>query len=1050
MSDLAAAVVWSGIQVSIFAVIVAAIVVAIRKWLGGLVREILTASMALIILFTLISAWTFSVPDTLSIPDWFSVAEWQPDAEPSELVVEYQSQIEPSQSADVDIASDFAPVDWQHVGSETETAIVAAPWMEKVADFWGHLQRVPLDSEQQSSTSPSTSMLPAVAAERPARFSWLGLLSLGILFSVAIGIMRLIVGIVSISRLRRTGTPTTDSFALGELERIRHQLSVRKKVGLTTTQSLATPATVGWMKPVILLPADFDSWSESELSSAIAHELAHVSSGDFGKNLVAQIAVALNFYNPLVHYLGKELRVAQELAADALAASTTVGRKNYLLTMAEMALRQDSKQLGWLAQPFLPTRKTFLRRIEMLKGNRRFRGMRSVPAIWLARLVVLLVAVGCVGFRPPVVGSVVAQEVQVPVQSPPAAQAQQSGDQAQQSGDGFQESGDQLQDRYAPRSQPEFVDPPSFPSTSLQQNQQFGFNVPAASNNVPAGVEAAVVGRTSTIALNKLAYVANKTEFFAAIDFDDLSKIDSLPKLLKKSKGAVTIGERFVVDLEKLIAATLQVYNTRGSRGRSGGVVLHFRELLPKELNQRGETFKYRGQTCIATEDGIFFHQVPQSSTLLMASNRDDLTTMLDSKNGPTIGGWTKINEQMLKRPIVVAASELGFEFFRSIPDVPIELRMFSSLWKDCRCAVAGLHLVDGKVRLDASGLGNDSTAARSVAESIIAAKVVAKNTVLSTEEPEFYFGDDTTQVNRIMGEAVNNITVASNGNLVSVKTSARADSKLVSKILGTFTDGMPMGYPTNSNDNLKRIALAMLNSESAYRKLPAASMVKKGSKYPHSWRIAILPFIEENGLYAKYNFDEPWDSEHNAKVTAKMPDVFRHPGQPRDTKFSAYYLVVGDKTMFPPNGRQVTFGDLSDGASNTIMVVEAKRKIHWAKPEDIAYDPERLARLLGGFTPGKFSVALADGSVTELITENVGTNQKALSYLVEIADGNPASIEDLKRLGMRSLMKTKPAIPFKQVVPQPANKFGRPVNASQLNQPINTNSRPGSGSTNK
>ena len=48
--------------------------------------------------------------------------------------------------------------------------------------------------------------------------------------------------------------------------------------------------------------------------------------------------------------------------------------------------------------------------------------------------------------------------------------------------------------------------------------------------------------------------------------------------------------------------------------------------------------------------------------------------------------------------------------------------------------------------------------------------------------------------------------------------------------------------------------------------------------KVPHSWRVAILPYIEQADLYRQYRFDEPWDSDANKMVLAKMPAIYPHP----------------------------------------------------------------------------------------------------------------------------------------------------------------------------
>jgi hypothetical protein len=167
------------------------------------------------------------------------------------------------------------------------------------------------------------------------------------------------------------------------------------------------------------------------------------------------------------------------------------------------------------------------------------------------------------------------------------------------------------------------------------------------------------------------------------------------------------------------------------------------------------------------------------------------------------------------------------------------------------------------------------------------------------------------------------------------------------------------------SMNNLKQIALAMLNHESAHGSFPPAYSTGKNGEPLLSWRVAILPYMEEQALYEQFHLDEPWDSEHNIKLLEQMPAVYKAPGSNAGPGKTVYLTLRGEHTAFP--GKQkVSLRDIRDGTSNTIMAVEASdaKAVPWTKPDDFEYDPEDPIAGLVGVRPGGFIAVFCDGSV--------------------------------------------------------------------------------------
>jgi prepilin-type processing-associated H-X9-DG protein len=166
--------------------------------------------------------------------------------------------------------------------------------------------------------------------------------------------------------------------------------------------------------------------------------------------------------------------------------------------------------------------------------------------------------------------------------------------------------------------------------------------------------------------------------------------------------------------------------------------------------------------------------------------------------------------------------------------------------------------------------------------------------------------------------------------------------------------------------NNLKQIGLAMHNYESTYGVLPPAATLDPTGKPLLSWRVLLLPYLEEGALYEQFKLDEPWDSPSNKPLLAKMPRLFTCPSLPvtePQPSTSIYQVLIGSGTMFD-KAEGVSLREVLDGTSNTLMVVESKAPVPWTQPSGLTYQPKKPIEGLGSFHPGGFNVLFGDGSV--------------------------------------------------------------------------------------
>ena len=107
------------------------------------------------------------------------------------------------------------------------------------------------------------------------------------------------------------------------------------------------------------------------------------------------------------------------------------------------------------------------------------------------------------------------------------------------------------------------------------------------------------------------------------------------------------------------------------------------------------------------------------------------------------------------------------------------------------------------------------------------------------------------------------------------------------------------------SVNNLQRLLVALHKYHDVHKHFPPAVVLGKDGKgtVPHSWRVELLPFLDEQELYDQYRFDEPWNSKHNATLLPRMPSVFRSPREKTDSMSTAYFGVVAGGRAAAPRG---------------------------------------------------------------------------------------------------------------------------------------------------
>ncbi len=231
--------------------------------------------------------------------------------------------------------------------------------------------------------------------------------------------------------------------------------------------------------------------------------------------------------------------------------------------------------------------------------------------------------------------------------------------------------------------------------------------------------------------------------------------------------------------------------------------------------------------------------------------------------------------------------------------------------------------------------------------------------------------------------------------NRITFKVGAQ---KAVAMIDAVLAPARSEAMLTRCVNNQKQLGLALHNYHQRHNAFPPAFSSSKDGKPLLSWRVLILPFLDENALYQEFHVDEPWDSPHNRALVAKMPAVYRCPFEGRDmaAQGKTRYLAPRGAGTIMRGGEPVGIRTITDGTSNTILVIDAAddQTVSWTEPRDLEVDPPlAVEQILKTPSHRGWVTLFADGAVRTLSKSIAPANFRSL---LTTAGGEVIRPEDL------------------------------------------------------
>jgi hypothetical protein len=378
-----------------------------------------------------------------------------------------------------------------------------------------------------------------------------------------------------------------------------------------------------------------------------------------------------------------------------------------------------------------------------------------------------------------------------------------------------------------------------------------------------------------------------------------------------------------------------------------------------------GEEEKYKGETLFANNNmaGLVLGE-----KAFVIGSKGEVQSLIDAGKGKPEGGLAPALALAAGKHSLVVGVNPG-----ALPPLPEELPPPIEPFKPLVKASVATLAVDlgekttGTLRITFPGGGEAGAGLKAVETGRkLALGILDQGIGVLSKDEKDKTSQAVARLVEIAQKSLKSATIKRDGNTIVGHLDMKIDETTTGTIIAEGVRKVrEAAARTQSQNNLKQIALAMFNYHDKNGRFPAQAIYDKDGKPLLSWRVMLLPYLDQNNLYNKFKLDEAWDSPNNKKLLAVIPKTYMAPaGKPKHPHGTFYQGFYG-KGAFFEGKKGVGIADITDGTSNTIMVVEAPKDVPWTKPEDILFDPDKpLPKMTSMYSSGIFSAALCDGSV--------------------------------------------------------------------------------------
>lgn len=334
---------------------------------------------------------------------------------------------------------------------------------------------------------------------------------------------------------------------------------------------------------------------------------------------------------------------------------------------------------------------------------------------------------------------------------------------------------------------------------------------------------------------------------------------------------------------------------------------------------------------------------------MLSAHNQNDaLTKLLKKVDESDDVAFLFVSNDETRKLAKEAADPRQLGPFAGFAELP---QLIDTVCVTCRTKpeVSAEIELTGKDEESATKIKNLAQGAQGMAQGFLQMAKAQQSAQAPSQNPEA--AAMQSQMMELGEKVINGMTPKQSGSVVTINLEKLGTlDSLAAPFVKPLHQAREAARGTTSSNNLKEIGLALANYADANKHFPAQAIKSVDGKPLLSWRVAILPYLEESALYGKFKLDEPWDSPHNIELIKQIPRPYIIPGSESAAEGKTRYLGVTGKSSFFDPEKELKIGQFIDGTSKTIAVVEVgeDKAVPWTKPDDFEVDLSDPTKGLG------------------------------------------------------------------------------------------------------